>query len=95
LESTWVFLKALKVSQHYETFKQDYEGAAYLRLALYRPKKDSYELELFDYKKKVTDVMFLKEPLEEAQDTILLRSRSMLDSPNEGPFKEEKKSANI
>jgi hypothetical protein len=95
LESTWVFLKALRVSEHYKTFKQDYEGAAYLRLALYRPKKDSYELELFDYKKKVTDVRFLLEPLEEAQDIILLRSRSILDPPNEGPFKEEKKSANI
>jgi hypothetical protein len=84
LESTWVFLKALRVSQHYTTFKNDYEGVAILRLALYRPKKDSYELELFDYKKRVTDVRFLKEPPEEPQDIILLRSRSILEHLDKG-----------
>ena len=78
LENRWVFLKALKVSEHYKTFRDDYEGAAYLRMAIYRPKGDSYELELFDYKKKVTDVMFLKEPVEEAQDGIVFQSTSLL-----------------
>ena len=83
LENTWVFLKALDVSQHYNTFKADYEGAAYLHLALYRHKGESYELEVFDYRKKVTDVMFLKEPLEEPQDGIVLRSRSIIHGPNQ------------
>jgi hypothetical protein len=84
LENTWVFLKALRLSQHYTTFKNDYEGVAILRLALYRPKNDSYELELFDYKKRVTDVRFLKEPPEEPQDIILLRSRSILEHLDKG-----------
>lgn len=78
LESRWVFLKSLMVSENYKTFKDDYEGAAYLRFALYRPKGDSYELELFDYSKKVTDVMFLEEPLEETQDGIVIKSSNML-----------------
>ena len=86
LENTWVFLKALKVSQHYKTFKDDYEGAAYLRLALYRTKGNSYELELFDHHKKVTDVLFLKEPLEESQDDIVLRSRSITLGSNQNPL---------
>jgi hypothetical protein len=77
LEARWVFLKALKVSEHYKTFKDDYEGAASLRLALYRPKGDSYELEIFDYNKRVTDVMFLEEPLRET-DSIVLKSSNIL-----------------
>jgi hypothetical protein len=78
LDARWVFLKALRVSEHYKTFKNDYEGAAYLRFALYRPKGDSYELELFDYSKKVTDVRFLEEPLKETQDGIVIKSSNML-----------------
>lgn len=77
LEARWVFLKALKLSQHYKTFKDDYEGAASLRLALYIPKRDSYELELFDYTKRVTDVMFLEEALRET-DSIVLKSNNIL-----------------
>jgi hypothetical protein len=77
LEARWVFLKALKLSQHYKTFRDDYEGAAILRLAVYRPKRDSYELELFDYSKRVTDVMFLEEALRET-DSIVLKSSNML-----------------
>ena len=77
LENRWVFLKALKVSEHYKTFRDDYEGAAYLRMAIYRPKGDSYELEIFDYKKRVTDVMFLEEPLRET-DSIVLKSSNIL-----------------
>ena len=77
LDVRWVFLKALKVSENYKTFKDDYEGAALLRLALYRPKRDSYELELFDYNKRVTDVKFLEEPLRET-DTIVLKSSNIL-----------------
>ena len=78
LEARWVFLKSLRVSENYKTFKDDYEGAAYLRFALYRPKGNSYELELFDYSKKVTDVRFLEEPLEETQDGIVIKSSNML-----------------
>ena len=77
LTTKWVFLKALKASEHYKRFKDDYEGAAYLGLALYRPKDDSYELEIFKYSKRVTDVQFLKEP-EAEQDSIVLRSREIL-----------------
>lgn len=77
LDTRWVFLKALKVSENYKAFKNDYEGAAFLRLALYRPKGDSYELELFDYRKRVTDVMFL-EDADRENDNIVLRSSNIL-----------------
>ena len=83
LQNRWVFLKVLNLSESYVTFKNDYEGAAYLRLAVYRPKGDSYELELFDYNKKVTDVMFLKDPVEEGQDSIVFRSSGLLRSANQ------------
>ncbi len=53
------------------------KGQTLLRLALYRPKRDSYELELFDYNKRVTDVKFLEEPLRET-DSIVLRSSNIL-----------------
>lgn len=85
-DATWVFLKALRMSEYYKTFKDDYEGAAYLRLAIYRPKRDSYDLEIFDYRKKVTDVIFLNEPLLEAHDNIVQRSRSIIHGPNQSPL---------
>ena len=72
-----VFLKKLNTSQNFETFKRDYDGATFLRLALYRPNKNSYELELFDYQKRVTDVLFLKEPLE-TQDEVVLEYKSLI-----------------
>jgi len=77
LTTKCVFLKALKASEHYKRFKDDYDGAAYLGLALYKPKDDSYELEIFKYRKKVTDVKFLKESDAE-HDNIVLRSRQIL-----------------
>ena len=83
LTTKWVFLKALKASEHYKRFKDDYEGAAYLGLALYRPKDDSYELEILKYRKKVTDVKFIQET-DVGQDDIVLRSRQVLrDSKHE------------
>ena len=77
LVTKWVFLKALKTSEYYKRFKDDYDGAAILGLALYKPKGDSYELEIFNYKKRVTDVQFLKES-EAGQDSIVLRSSQIL-----------------
>jgi hypothetical protein len=77
LDNRWVFLKALKVSENYNAFKNDYEGAALLRLALYRPKGDSYELEIFDYSKRVTDVMFLEDALRD-KDSMVLKSSNLL-----------------
>ncbi|MFQ5969993.1 MAG: hypothetical protein ACE5J2_05825 [Nitrososphaerales archaeon] len=78
IETKWVFLKALQMSEYYKRFRDEYDGAAYLGLALYRPKANSYELEIFKkYHKKVTDVQFLKEN-EAEQDSIVLRSRQIL-----------------
>ncbi|MGH9879305.1 MAG: hypothetical protein ACRD5H_16875 [Nitrososphaerales archaeon] len=79
LTTKWVFLKDLKTSEHYKRFKQDYDGAAYLGLALYKPKDDSYELEIFKYRKKVTDVKFLKETDIE-EDVIVSRARQLRGS---------------
>jgi len=78
-ENKWVFLKYLKTSEYYKKFKDEYDGAAYLGFALYKTKTkdDSYELEVFKYRKKVTDVQFLKEN-EVEQDSIVLKSRRVL-----------------
>ncbi len=79
LENKWVFLKALKTSENYQRFKEEYDGAAYLGFALYKPetKDDSYHLEIFKYRKKVADVRFIKET-EVEQDSIVLKSRQIL-----------------
>jgi hypothetical protein len=79
LSTTWVFLKTLKISEHYKQFKEDYEGAANLKLALYVPKKDTYELEIFKYMKRITNLKFPTES-EIEQDFVLSRSIQNLRS---------------
>ncbi|MGI0070214.1 MAG: hypothetical protein ACREAN_08175 [Nitrosopumilaceae archaeon] len=73
LLTTCVFLKSLKISENYLMFKKDYDGAATFKLALYVPKKGSYQLEIFKYSKRVTNVKFLTES-EAEEDFILSRS---------------------
>ena len=80
--ATWVFLKSLKMSDNYKRFKEDYDGAANLGLALYKPKGDSYELEIFKYTKRITDVKFLNESDAEL-DFIVSRSREILHGTKE------------
>jgi len=81
LSTTWVFLKTLKISEHYKQFKEDYEGAANLKLALYVPKKDTYELEIFKYMKRITNLKFPSES-EVEQDFVLSRSiQNLRDRP--------------
>jgi len=80
--ATWVFLKSLKTSENYQRFKEDYDGAANFGLALYKPKGDSYELEIFKYKKRITDLKFLTEP-EAELDFIVSRSRKILNGAKE------------
>lgn len=77
LLATWVFIKALKISDNYKRFKEDYDGAANLGLALYKPKGESYELEIFKYTKRITDLKFLTES-ESEQDFIVDRARKIL-----------------
>jgi len=79
---TWVFLKSLKTSDNYKRFKDDYDGAANFGLALYKPKDDSYELEIFKYKKRITDLKFLTES-EAELDFIVSRSRKILNDTKE------------
>ena len=79
LATTWVFLKSLKISEHYKQFKEDYEGAANLKLARYIPKKGTYELEIFKYQKRISDLKF-PTPAEIDQDFILTRSIENLRS---------------
>jgi len=76
LETNWMFLKRLNTSENYKRFKDDYDGAAYLGLALYIRKDDSYELEVFRQKKKITNVKFLTE-LEAVDDSTVLMSRQI------------------
>jgi hypothetical protein len=82
LSTTWVFLKSLKISEHYKQFKEDYEGAANLKLALYITKKDKHELEIFKYQKRITDIKFPTES-EAEQDFILARSIQNLRRPKD------------
>jgi len=73
LLTTWVFSKTLNISEHYRQFKEDYDGAANLKLVLYVPKKGTYELEIFKYQKRITDLKYLAES-EVEQDFIVARS---------------------
>ena len=78
---TWVFLKSLKNSDHYLQFKDEFMGSATLKLALYLPKKnDKRELEIFKYKKKVTDIKFLKDS-DVDDDFIVSQARQRLRNP--------------
>lgn len=75
LSTTWVFLKSLNLSEHYRDFKEDYDGAAILKLALYIKKKDKEknELEIFKHQKRLTNVKFLTGS-ETEQEFIVTRS---------------------
>ena len=83
LQSTWVFFKSLNVSEHFRQFKEDYDGAAVLKLALYIKKKDdSTELEIFKYQKRLTNVKFIREN-EAQQDFVVARALQKLRNPQE------------
>ena len=79
LQTANVFLKSLKISDHYQQFMEEYNGSASLQLANYTPKNKKYELEIFKFKKKVIDLKFLK-----TQDTddyfIISQAREKLSS---------------
>ena len=80
LLTTYVFLKSLNMSEHYKQFKEDFDGAAVLKLALYIVKKDkTTELEIFKYQKRLTNVKFLTEA-EAEQDFIIARAIEKLHS---------------
>lgn len=78
--TTWIFLKSLKNSENYLQFKDEFMGSATLKLALYLPKKDTYELEIFKYKKRITDLKFLKNS-DDDDDFIISRARQRLHNP--------------
>ncbi len=78
--TTWIFLKSLKNSDNYLQFKDEFMGSATLKLALYIPKKDTYELEIFKYKKRVTDLKFLKDS-DTDDDFTISRARQRLRNP--------------
>jgi hypothetical protein len=82
LLTTTVFLKSLKISDHYRQFMEEYNGSASLQLAVYFPKDKKYELEIFKFKKKVTDLKFLKEE-DTDDDFIILQARKKLKNPKE------------
>jgi hypothetical protein len=93
LLTTTVFLKSLKISDHYRQFIEEYNGSASLQLAVYFPKDKKYELEIFKFKKKVTGIKFLKEE-DTDDDFIILQAREKLknsktknDTPDNLDFK--------
>lgn len=72
LETNWMFLKKFATSENYKRFKDDYDGAANLGLAQYIKKDNSYELEVFRNKKRLTDVRFLNEKEAESDPTVAI-----------------------
>lgn len=77
LQTTNVFLKSLKISDHYTQFMDEYIGSASLQLANYSPKNKTYELEIFKFKKKVTDLKFLKKQ-DVDDDFVISQAREKL-----------------
>jgi hypothetical protein len=55
----------------------EYIDSVTLQLALYFPKEKIYELEIFKFKKKVTDVKFLKAQ-DSDDDFVISRAREKL-----------------
>ena len=82
LQTTHVFLKSLKISDHYQQFMEEYNGSASLQIANYTPKNDEYALEIFKFKKKVTEVKFLKEQ-DVDDDFVVLQARERLRQAEE------------
>jgi hypothetical protein len=79
LQTTNVFLKSLKISDNYKQFMDEYNGSTSLQLAIYFVKEKKYELEIFKFKKKVTDVKFFKkEDLDD--DFIISQARKKLEN---------------
>jgi hypothetical protein len=84
LTKTWVFSKSLKISEHYKKFMDEYTDSMTLQLALYFPKEKTYELEIFKFKKKVTDVKFLKtKDNDDDNDFIISQARKKLQNASE------------
>lgn len=77
LQTTNVFLKSLKISDHYKQFMEEYIGSASLQLAAYSPKNKIYELEIFKFKKKITDLKFLKKQ-DVDDDFVISQAREKL-----------------
>jgi len=77
LLTTNVFLKSLKVSDHYKQFMDEYNGSATLQLAVYFPKDKKYELEIFKFKKRIFDVKFLNEK-DNDDDFIISQARKKM-----------------
>jgi hypothetical protein len=80
LQTSHVFLKSLKISDHYQQFMEEYNGSASLQLANYSPKNKKYELEIFKFKKKVFDLKFLK-TVDIDDDFIISQAREKLRQP--------------
>jgi len=57
----WVFCKTLAISENYRRFKEQYLDSAVMFFGIYTPKKESGPVELFSYRKKVTNVKFIVE----------------------------------
>lgn len=81
LLTTNVFLKSLKISDHYKQFMDEYNGSASLQLAVYFPKDKKYELEIFKFKKKIFDVKFLNDK-DDDDDFIISQARKKLRNNN-------------
>ncbi|MGC1426018.1 MAG: hypothetical protein WA833_04880 [Nitrosotalea sp.] len=77
IQKTVVFLKSLKISDNYQQFMEEFNGSVSLQVANYSSKNKKYGLEIFKFKKKVTDVQFLKDQ-DTVDDFVVLQARERL-----------------
>ena len=82
IQKTVVFLKSLKISDNYQQFMEEFNGSVSLQVANYSSKNKKYGLEIFKFKKKVTDVQFLKDQ-DAVDDFVVLQARERLKQTQE------------
>jgi hypothetical protein len=77
-----VFLKSLKMSENYKRFRVEFEGAANFGLAIrHKSDEDKFELEIFKFRKRITNVRFVKE--EEVDEKVVATAREMFHRHSE------------
>ena len=78
-DTNTVFLKLLNMSENYTRFKSEYEGAANLALAIrHKSKEDKFELEIFKFRKRLTNVRFMTDA--ETDDRVVSSTNNFFEA---------------
>ena len=73
----WVLCKTLAMSENYKRFRDGYADFAEMFFGVYTPKKESGPVELFSFRKQVTNVRFLAESQVD-ENSIVSEARHIL-----------------